>query len=61
MNMTQTYVFEVTVEYSNDEFSEGFNPMDEDAVRTFEESLEEILRDNHWDSTFSLKRVIVDL
>jgi len=47
---------------SNDEFSEGFNPMDEEAVRAFEESLQDLL-DVHggWGSTFTLKRVIVDL
>jgi len=59
--MTQKYVFEVTIEDSGDEFSENFNPMDEEAVREFEESLHEMLFANGWDSTVSLKRVIVDL
>jgi hypothetical protein len=35
--------------------------MDEDAVRTFEEDLEDFLKVGHWNSTFTLKRVIVDL
>lgn len=59
--MPQKYIFEVTIEDSGDEFSEQFNPNDPEQVTRFEMSLQEIMEENNWDSTFRLDRVIVDL
>jgi len=59
--MTQSYVFEVTLEDSGDEFSEQFNPNNEDDVLAFEKDIEQLFEIGHWDSTVRLKRVIVDL
>lgn len=59
--MPQKYIFEVTIEDSGDEFSEQFNVNDPRQITHFETSLQEIMEENNWYSTFTLKRVIVDL
>lgn len=59
----QTYTFTVTIEDSGDEFSEQFNPNDEESVADFEESMRDLLNDTppYWNSTWRLKSVKIDL
>jgi hypothetical protein len=60
--MTQKYTLKIVLDDSGDEFSESFNPMDPEQVATFEQSIKEILEDNHWNPlTVQLLNVSVDL
>jgi hypothetical protein len=57
-----TYTFEITLEDTGDEFSETFNPKDEEAVRLFEEDLAFILSENGWDvASVRLVKVNINL
>ena len=60
--MTQKYTLKIVLDDSGDEFSESFNPVDPEQVATFEQSIKEILEDNHWNPlTVQLLNVSVDL
>lgn len=58
----QTYTFELVIDDTGDEFSEQFNPNNEEDVIAFEDSIKEVIEADHWDvKHIRLKRVTTTL
>lgn len=60
--MPDQYTFTIVLNDSNDEFSENFNPKDDQQVFNFEQHISEILNENNWNVVdISLVQVKMDL